>query len=205
MTGYLKVSLANMIDSLGEDRVKTILSSFSCPLNKDVEYFLHKNAILFDKQGLSRTHLIFASYQNELKLVGYFTLANKGITINKSSKISKGLKRRIRKFATYNEGLNNFYIPAPLIAQLGKNYADNCDKLIKGDDLLQIACDAVKSNQFILGGKVVYLECENKSRLLEFYESNGFKNAGKRKLEKDETSVMSGEYLIQMLKYLDIE
>ena len=92
-----------------------------------------------------------------------------------------------------------------MIAQWGKNYADNSDKLITGDELLKIACDDVKSTQFILGGKVVYLECENKSRLLEFYESNGFKNAGKRKLEKDETSVMSGEYLIQMLKYLDTE
>lgn len=40
MTGYNLVKLEDMITELGEDRVKTILLSFSSPNNKDVEHFL---------------------------------------------------------------------------------------------------------------------------------------------------------------------
>lgn len=201
MTGYLKTSLNKLINTLGEDRVKTILSSFSCPLNKDVEYFLHKNAIIFDKQGVSKTHLIFASYKGESKLAGYFTLANKTITIGKIPTLSKSMRKKINKFATFNQEFKIYHISAPLIAQLGKNYATGCKELITGDELLKIACDDVQESQRIIGGKFVYLECEDKPKLLDFYESNGFVNMGKRRLDKDETELMSGDYLIQMLKY----
>ena len=46
MTGYGLVNLKDMIQELGEGRTKEILSEFSCPLNKDVEFFLHCKAIL---------------------------------------------------------------------------------------------------------------------------------------------------------------
>lgn len=39
MTGYGLVNLKDMIQELGEGRTKEILSEFSCPLNKDVEFF----------------------------------------------------------------------------------------------------------------------------------------------------------------------
>lgn len=53
-----------------------------------------------------------------------------------------------------------------------------------------------------IGGKFVYLECENKPKLIHFYESNGFTVFGKRKKDRDEIGV-DGEYLIQLLKYLN--
>ena len=56
--------------------------------------------------------------------------------------------------------------------------------------------------QEIVGGKIVYLECEDKPRLIDFYSENGFVNFGKRMLDRDETDTLSGEYLIQMLKYM---
>ncbi len=40
MTGYAIASLNDMVDSLGESEVIKLLSSFSCPMNKDVEEFL---------------------------------------------------------------------------------------------------------------------------------------------------------------------
>ena len=46
------------------------------------------------------------------------------------------------------------------------------------------------------------MECEDKQKLEEFYESNGFVCFGKRNLEKDERSKNEGEYLLQMLKDL---
>ena len=54
----------------------------------------------------------------------------------------------------------------------------------------------------IAGGKFVYLECEDKPCLTNFYYDNDFINFGKRKLDKDEKDELSGEYLMQMLRFL---
>ena len=77
MTGFKIVNLKILIEEIGEEPVKELLSNFSCPLNKDVEIFLKQKAIEFSKQGLSQTHLVFASYKGNPEIVGYFCLANK--------------------------------------------------------------------------------------------------------------------------------
>lgn len=43
MTEYAIFNLADMISEIGEDRVKSILSNFSCPKNQDVEDFWKKS------------------------------------------------------------------------------------------------------------------------------------------------------------------
>lgn len=48
----------------------------------------------------------------------------------------------------------------------------------------------------------MYLECEDKPVLTEFYERNGFVTFGQRRLDSDEVDKFEGGYLIQMLKYL---
>lgn len=65
MTGYIQVNIKDMVSELGENRAKSILSAFYCPLNKDVEDFLKMKAIEFSKQDLTRTYIIMASYQNK--------------------------------------------------------------------------------------------------------------------------------------------
>ena len=52
-----------------------------------------------------------------------------------------------------------------------------------------------------LGGRFVYLECEDKPKLIDFYAENGFCEFDRRPLDRDETD-LSGDYLVQMLKYL---
>lgn len=136
-----------------------------------------------------------------MKLLGYFTLSNKIISIHKKS-LSNKLRSRISKFGTYDQDNNKYTLGSILIGQLGKNYNEGLNKLITGEELLKIACDKVKHTQLDIGGKVVYLECEDNEYLLEFYQSNGFVNFGKRTLDKDETDSLSGKYLIQFLKYL---
>jgi len=204
MTGYRIVNLAVLIEELGEDAAKGILSSFSCPLNPDVEYFLQQKAIDFAKQGWAQTHLVFASYRKEWVLVGYFALASKHITISSKflDKQSKTLRKRISKFASYDSSLKAYILSAPLIAQLGKNYSNDYDKLITGDELLHEACAKIERIQFDLGGRFAYVECEDKPCLTSFYEENGFCNFDVRALDADETEQLSGEYLVQMLKYI---
>lgn len=201
MTGYIQVNLNNMLRELGEDETKNILSSFICPQNKDVEYFLKNTAIEFSKQGLAKTHLVFASYKGKPVLVGYFTLAIKSFVLKKSA-LSKSARKKICKFGHYDLSLERYIISAPLIGQLGKNYSNGFNKLITGDELLKMALDKITIVQQQAGGKVVYLECEDKEKLINFYRSNGFVIFGKRTLDNDEIDNLSGKYLIQMLKYM---
>lgn len=202
MDGYVLVSLNDMVNSLGEDKTKLLLSSFSCPMNLDVEHFLKDKAILFAQQGIAQTHLIYTSYKNNPVLVAYFTLANKQFTIQGGKKFSNKLRQRIKRFAIYNESRHCYEISAPLIGQIGKNFTNNYNQFIKGDEVLKLACDKVRSVQRTIGGRFVYLECEDKEMLKDFYERNGFVNFGRRNLDNDEKDVLAGRYLIQMLKYL---
>ena len=163
---------------------------------------MRSSAITFSEQGIANTHLVFASYKDEPVLVGYYTLCLKTIRVTKSS-VSSNLRRRLNKFAAANPDTGEMYIVSPLIAQLGKNYTNGYNKLITGDELLSMALDRVREIQRISSGKTVYVECEDNPKLLEFYESNGFVTFNKRILEKDEADVMNGQYLMQLLRYLD--
>lgn len=203
MAGYSILSLSDIIDEKGEDFCREILSFFSCPPNPDVEKFLTKSsAIDFAKQSIAQTFLVYASYRGKNVLCGYFTIANKYIVVGSHS-VSKTTARRLRKFAMPNISDDNLVIMAPLIAQLGKNYMNDYRKLITGDELLKMAIDKVSAAQRIIGGKVVYVECEDIDILKKFYEDNGFVIFGKRRLDKEERGEMNGSHLIQLLKYLN--
>lgn len=201
MDGYCLISLKDMYEEIGEDETRSRLSSFSCPLNKDVEKYLRQSAMVLEKQGVSPTQLVYSSYKGAPVLVGYFTIANKVFNIPKSALTSR-LRQRLSRFAIYDKDISSYRVVAPLIAQLGKNFRNGYNNLISGDELLKLACDQVRQVQRVIGGKIVYLECEDKPQLIRFYEENGFKSFGKRILDRDETETLSGEYLIQMLKYL---
>ena len=200
MLGYEKFSLREMLEELGEEKVCSILSEFSCPMNQDVEYFLKKKAIEFEKHRWSATQLIYTSYKNAPVLIGYYSLANKTLVID-NQQISKSLRKRITSFSTYDPKIKRRFISAPLIGQLGKNFSRGYNKLVTGDELLRMALDDVETIQMLLGGKIVYLECEDKPCLVDFYSRNGFVMFDRRTLDKDETNI-SGEYLLQMLKVL---
>ena len=201
MSGYKIVNLKELIDEeygVGEKRGREIISDFSCPLNFDVENFLKEKAIEFAKQQLSQTHLVFAEYKKQTVLVGYFTLAIKSINIKKAA-LSNTLARRIAKFAQYDTALKSYIMSAPLIAQLGKNFYNDYNTLIKGEELLYMACEQIKIIHCIAGGKIAYLECEDNHKLKNFYSRNGFVEFGQRRLDRDED--IEGKHLIQMLKY----
>ena len=204
MTGYRVVNLKILAEEIGEDTVNSILSDFSCPLNQDVEYFLHRKALEFAKHGWAQTHLVFASYKNAWVLVGYFALANKYMRISakRLGKSSSSVRRRIAKFATFDSSLKSYILAAPLIAQLGKNYSNGYNELITGDELLSEACNKIKRMQIDMGGKFAYLECEDKPKLIDFYSRNGFCEFDHRVLDGDETDKLDGRYLVQMLKYI---
>jgi thiol-disulfide isomerase/thioredoxin len=202
MTGNTLVRLQEFLDEAGEKTVKEVLSGFLCPLNPDVELFLRNKAIDFAKQGIAQTHLVFAPYKGKPVLVGYFTFANKFIVFRNVSAVSRTTFRRLSKFARFEPGIKALCMSLPLLAQLGKNYANEYCKLISGAELLDMAITKVSQIQMDLGGRFVYLECEDKPKLLEFYSKYGFCEFDHRPLDPDESDTLSGEYLVQMIKYI---
>lgn len=200
-SGYLCISLLDMIENLGESYVNGILSSFLCPKNHDVEDFLKNKAIVFSQQGISVTHLVFCETSEKLALVGYFCLSPKQIVIKKES-LNATKRKQIRKFAAVPNHDTEYSVSALLIGQLGKNFTNGYNKLISGDDLLAIAFDKIKSVQGQVGGRLTYIECEDRRKLINFYKNNGFTYFDKRELEGDETDNFKGKYLIQMFKYI---
>lgn len=204
MKGFNVVNLLDAVNEAGEDKVMNTLACFSSH-NKDVEAFLKERALVFAKQSISQTHLVFASYKQKPAFIGYFTLANKEFIykINGKYKLSNNICKRLKNFGQADTFCHSIKVNAPLIGQIGKNYfVKEYTELITGDELLKIACDKIMEAQRILGGKIVYLECENLNRLVNFYSDNGFVIFGERKLDKSEEALFEGKTLLQMLRVL---
>lgn len=59
MINYIQINILDMLEYIGEDSCKNILSSFKCPINFDVEDFLYNKAIQFAKQHIAISYLVF--------------------------------------------------------------------------------------------------------------------------------------------------
>ena len=156
---------------LGEDRLIREISEFSCPQNHDVERFLKDSAIEFTKKSQSVTYLVFSL--NSMKLVGYFTIALKPLTI-RGETVSNTVKRKLLRISELDEKSDTYTMSAYLIAQLGKNYADGRNEDITGKELIELAWTVIEDAQYMLGGIVAFLEAENEEKLLSFYRNNRF-------------------------------
>lgn len=196
---YIQMNLMSVVHEIGEDKTRNIISKFECPQNKDVQNFLYEKSIIFSKQSFSKTHLVFHVTKNTKDLVGYYTIAARTIRIKKQVLSNTAVRKLKANGAIFEDG--HYVLWAPLIAQLGKNYANNLNELISGDDLLQMAMNKVREVQYDIGGRIAYIECEDKPKLIKFYERNGFKVFDKRRLDKDETDI-NGCYLIQLYTIL---
>lgn len=199
MSEFKQFNLSNILEQLGEERTKEILSSFFCPLNRDVEDFCRSKAVEFSKRGFAQTYLIFWQEGNEKEFIGYYTIAMRHFAVCKKH-LSNKMFSRVKQHGTYDNSTGEYIISAPLIAQLSKNFADGNDTLISGSEILQMAIERIRKIQQEIGGKFLYLECEEKEKLLKFYEKNNFVSFGRRKLDKDETN-LEGAYLVQLLQY----
>ena len=198
MTGFKEVNISVLLEEIGEEETKKILADYSCPLNADIEDFIHNKAILFSKQGIARTHLVFAGYKGKPVLVGIYALAYKPVQI-KATTLNSRWRRRLATFATFIEETKSYWASLPLIGQLGKNFTNGYDQLITGDELLKLACNRIEQLQVEVGGKMAYLECEDTPGLIRFYEDNGFYRFANRNLDRDE--IGESRYLVQMIKY----
>ena len=52
------ISLKRLVELASEDIVSGVFSTFRCKQDCDIEPFLKEKAVLFDKKGKSKTHLL---------------------------------------------------------------------------------------------------------------------------------------------------
>ncbi|MGM0169664.1 hypothetical protein IGI39_003980 [Enterococcus sp. AZ135] len=173
----VNVSLCELIESTSKEDAKKLLLTFSSK-SKDVESFLHSKAIQFEDAGISRTYLVFYT-QDDSETVpffaGYFSIANKSLNVTKKNfeKLSNSQKRTLLG-SGHRTNKNNYSASSMLLGQLGKNYTNHEDLKITGRDILAIAYGTIKQVYRMLGGKILWLECEDIPKVRKFYEKNGF-------------------------------
>lgn len=181
---------------IGESDLREILSDFSSPMNRDVEAFLKENAIEFAKKHQSVTYLVFSS--STLDLVGYFSITVKPVIVD-AANLSNTARRKLDRISKYNDKSNSYTVAAYLIAQFGRNYNDAVTCPITGTELMDYAISKLYDIQYALGGMMVYLECEDKEALLNFYQKkNGFRIFGERSLGGADEP----ERLLQLMNFL---
>lgn len=178
--------LINEDSQTGEDLEK-IISSFSCPKNKELESFFKEKCVDFAQRGVSVSYFVISSKDDEL--LGYFTLTIKPLTVPNSNNFNRKTRKTIERFGTNNEG--SYTLPAYLIAQLGKNYTNQNNDKIEGKQLMQLALNKIKEIQNSIGGRVVFLEYADNEKLRKFYQENEFVEFGNRTTKEGQTLIQA--------------
>ncbi len=193
------MGLKEMIELLGENIVKRIISEYCCPINLDSELFLKEKAIEYEKRQSikSRTYFVgFVTETGQFIVLGYFTLVNLPFEI--SSDMSNSNKRRF----TYGQ-TNRKFMSAVLIGQFGKNFYEGMDSFMKGSELMKLVLETIVSVDEVIGLNLIYLECEDTPKLRQFYESNGFR----LNTDKNGNPIMTGrnkDLLCYVAKFDDL-
>ena len=174
MNHYEAVNILDMLNAIGEDAVKNILSDFSCPRNFEIESFVKQNALEFAKRKMSITYLVI---DEEGQLAAIFALTHKAVQLTNEG-LSGSMRKKIERHANM--------LSAFPIAQFGKT-AQYTEK-ITGNELMDMTMNILVAVQREIGGGVVYLECEERPQLLTFYENeqNRFRVFGERYSDKDQ-------------------
>jgi hypothetical protein len=157
-----------------EETLLEVISSFKCSKDVDIEGFLNNKAVLFNRKGKSRTHLLLnqdALETGSIEILAYFSLAIHMLKIPEGT--SANQVRRLDGLYARKGSEPITEIPSFLIGQLAKN--DTYASEISGSLLLEYALSDIASAQEIVGGRVAYIECRDTPKVISFYEQNGFK------------------------------
>lgn len=90
-------------------------------------------------------------------------------------------RRKLTAYARLDADTNSFTASAFLLAQIGKNYDVDNGKRITGSELIGYANDIMTGIQHRIGGGIIYLDCEDRQYLKDFYiDRNHYKIFGER-------------------------
>lgn len=191
---YFVEPLETLISS--DEQLFDVLKNNFNSVNSDIEQFIKEKAIQAIKLKSAMTFLVFDTSKNIIDLVGYFTLSIKVLRISEKS-LSKSEQKHIKIFSYYDEHNKCFNCPAFLIAQFGKNF-NSLSVSISGSDLMNFTLQKILEAQKIIGGKLAFLECEKKEKLLNFYKEQGFKLLN----SYDDKKSKNGKELLQLYRII---
>jgi hypothetical protein len=167
---YSLIPLRQYLGSGDVELLDRLIEEFSCSKDKQVEAYLKRDAIQFDRSNIARTYL-FVNDDDECpdksNIVAYFTLA---VTVTDYSGISKS--RRAKFLGNiYGRNTQDFF-GGLLIAQLARN--DNYGTQdVNGQELIETCEEILSDVNELVGGRVIYLDC--KEPLIALYESCGYR------------------------------
>ena len=173
------LSLEEMMNELEDEVLKSILSSFSCIYDEDIQNFLHNRAIEFERLSKSRTYLVVSDEEfrnpkvmfDEITIYGYISLAVKVFTVPETT--SNRQRQQLDGFSAKKHGKQIYNFPCYLIGQLARN--SNVPKeSISGVELLNFAYKTIGEAVKLVGGRNILVECHNNKKLIQFYLNNGF-------------------------------
>ena len=173
------LALKDIMSELEDDKLKSLLSSFACIYDEDIQNFLHNRAVEFERLSKSRPYLIVSEEQfenpeitfDEFTIYGYISLAVKVFTVPETT--SNRQRQQLDGFSAKEHGKQISNFPCYLIGQLARN--SNVPKeSISGAELLNFAYDIIAISVDAVGGRNILIECHNDKKLVQFYLYNEF-------------------------------
>ena len=154
-----------MLKEFNGDELHKLLSTFSCPLNPDVQDFLLTKAIRFEQSDNARTYLILSEETG--LILAYFSVSFKELSL-KNFEISKTKVRSLDGISKKSEKVKTY-----LIGQIGKNYSIENNN-IRLKIIMEMIWSVLNEAQSLVGGRVVILECQDIDKLVKTYQDEGF-------------------------------
>ncbi|MBQ3396009.1 MAG: hypothetical protein IJG55_06765, partial [Synergistaceae bacterium] len=111
---YEVKNILEMLDSVGEERLKLFLKTFSSPVNPAIENFVRNRAIDFARKKVAVTYL--AIDLNDGQILGCFALTHKAVSIPGAG-LSSSSRRKLERFARLDRAAGDYMASAFLIAQ----------------------------------------------------------------------------------------
>lgn len=195
-------TLSQLVGSLGEEQVRALLSSFVCSRNLDIQDFVQNKALDFEKKGIATTYVVISVDESSgvLTFQAIFTPCLKSVDVYCSSP-SKTTSKAVQRFGELDHETGICSIPAILIAQFGKNNLSLKKNEIAGDHLMSLALSKASNVHSMVGGRFVYLECEEHPELISFYKDAGFRAFGER-ISKAANTGDSERKLIRLFRFV---
>jgi len=159
-------SLQHLITTQGVEKTSSLLSTFKCSADKELETFLKKVALKYEFKDISRTYVAVDTENNEIK--GYFTLAMKCLAVDDARSVPDDIYEAMN--------VNRNIAQAYLIGQLAR--ADGTEKGF-GKAMIVHALQIFAKGKDMFGCHLVRLDC--KDELVYYYGSCGFTNIGKNR------------------------
>lgn len=172
MKGYIVVSLGEIIGKeYNSEKIEDALKRFSCRREEDLENFLVKKAVTYEKSDIGKTYLCVDKEKlenGEFVIMAYFTIAQRAVDI---SALSSGKRKKMLGSFPGRDSMKS--VSAFLIGQLGR-CDDYSNDDLSGKQILYECYHAISMAARIVGGKLLVLECRE-HMFEKFYKGQGFK------------------------------